>query len=193
MQLIISHYEKNLSWLDNIACDKVIYTKSNSDNENYIKLKNVGREPHTFFHHIIENYDSLSDWTFFSQDDPFDHVPNFLDIINNFPNNIIEPKIQSNNESYFFGARLECQPNGIPHHPGLDLSYIWSRLFIPPIDEKIIFTAGVIFCVSKSQIQSRSVEFYKDCLDILLNRDLSPWEFERIMPYIFNNDFESKI
>ncbi len=32
-----------------------------------IQLPNVGRETHTYLHHIVSRYDSLADWTVFSQ------------------------------------------------------------------------------------------------------------------------------
>merc|ERR1719440_887988 len=31
------------------------------------KLPNLGRESHTYLHHIVENYDQLPEWTVFSQ------------------------------------------------------------------------------------------------------------------------------
>ena len=32
-----------------------------------LPLPNVGRESHTYLHHIVNNYDKLADWTVFSQ------------------------------------------------------------------------------------------------------------------------------
>ena len=31
------------------------------------KLENVGRESHTYLHHIVEHYDELAPWTIFTQ------------------------------------------------------------------------------------------------------------------------------
>lgn len=199
MQLVISHYEKDVSWAKNVNCDVIIYTKSNSNNNHWISLENIGREPHTFFYHIIQNYDYLPDWIFFSQDDPFDHVSNFLNIINDFPNTITEAKIQIDRNAYFFSNGLyndvlQCTSNGHPHHGGLDLSYIWNSLFQTTIVDIHSFTAGVIFCASKQQIRNRSIDFYKRCLEIISTREISPWEFERLMPAIFNyKQYQSKL
>lgn len=199
IELVISHYEKDITWIDNVTCNTVIYTKSGLHDTNFIQLENIGREPHTFFHHIIENYNCLPDWLFFSQDDPFDHVSNFLDIINNFPSGLREAKIQIDDNAYFFSNGnyndvLQCNSNGHPHHDGLNLTYCWDILFETPIPNVHLFTAGVIFCVSKQQIKNRSIKFYKKCVEILETRASSPWEFERLMPVIFNyKQYQSKI
>lgn len=37
---------------------------------------------HTYFHHIYNNYDNLSDYTFFVQDYPFDHWEDVITVIN---------------------------------------------------------------------------------------------------------------
>ncbi|MGL1148113.1 hypothetical protein ACSTLH_00765, partial [Vibrio parahaemolyticus] len=36
-------------------------------------LPNVGREAHTWIHHIIERYETLSPYTLFLQGNPLDH------------------------------------------------------------------------------------------------------------------------
>lgn len=46
------------------------------------RLLNVGRESDTYLHHIVSNYENgLADVTIFCQGDPFDHSPNFLDLL----------------------------------------------------------------------------------------------------------------
>ena len=45
----------------------IIYDKSPSPVAGSRPLPNVGRESHTYLHHIVSNYDSLADWTVFSQ------------------------------------------------------------------------------------------------------------------------------
>ena len=37
------------------------------DNTKLIMLPNVGRESHSYLHHVVEHYDDLADWTVFSQ------------------------------------------------------------------------------------------------------------------------------
>jgi|LakMenE01Jun11ns_1017448.scaffolds.fasta_scaffold9789781_2 hypothetical protein len=87
LEIVISAYDKPLDWL-NLLDDKTkitIYRKGNefetSDSEIMIE-KNIGRDVHTFFYHIVKNYENLSDLTFFSQDYPFDHFENIIEVIN---------------------------------------------------------------------------------------------------------------
>ena len=42
-------------------------------------LDNVGREGHTYYKYIVDNYDNLKDYTCFLQGNPFDHSPNIID------------------------------------------------------------------------------------------------------------------
>ncbi len=67
--MVIARYNEDISWIRSSTIKdipKVIYNKGiHSDDFNYIRLNNVGREAHTFFHYIIENYDNLDDVTIF--------------------------------------------------------------------------------------------------------------------------------
>ena len=79
-EVVIARYNENLSWIEsNFPCDKVTVYNKGLDNLNLpsncqvIKLPNIGRESHTYLHHIIENYNNLANRTLFLQGDPFDH------------------------------------------------------------------------------------------------------------------------
>ena len=90
-QIVVAHYN-NLNFFDvlstiNIDNTTIIYNKSNENIENYSKtlslnnilfkpLKNIGREGETYLHHIISNYDELSEYTLFIQDDSIENKPN---------------------------------------------------------------------------------------------------------------------
>ena len=73
-KIVIARYNENLSWLKkkDFHYPYVVYNKgSNSDFYKShmfvkeIKLKNVGREAHSYFTHIVNNYDTLDDLTIF--------------------------------------------------------------------------------------------------------------------------------
>jgi len=51
----------------------IVYDKSGTY-PSAIPLKNEGRESDTYLHHIIENYDTLNDYTLFIQDDTDNHI-----------------------------------------------------------------------------------------------------------------------
>ena len=75
IELVVSRYNENLEWLRNNPYNKydvVVYNKGQNENfekasniKKIIKLKNVGRESHTYLYHIIENYYNLADVTVF--------------------------------------------------------------------------------------------------------------------------------
>ena len=80
--LVVAKYKEDISWLKEVpeGIRVYIYDKSESGN-----LRNVGRDPGTFMHHIVEHYDELDDWTSFVQGWPFDHYSKQLlmrDIVN---------------------------------------------------------------------------------------------------------------
>ncbi len=192
-EIVVSYYNENIDWLKKIKDYKItIYNKSSFDIDDTISLPNVGREMHTYFHHIVENYDNLSDWVFFTQGNPFDHVRNYVDIISDFPNSLNNNSKLSINECHFFSDGLHYNesiisyPDGSPTHAGLDINGIWVELFEtePPTEHK--FVAGCIFCVSGQQIRLREKSFYVKCRDITENKISSPWEFERMMYHVFN-------
>jgi hypothetical protein len=193
-ELVVSYYKENLSWLQKIKDYKItIYNKSDNDVSNTIKLPNIGREMHTYFHHIVTNYDNLSDWVFFTQGEPFDHVRNYDWLLDVFPNSLTYSKLSINDCHFFsngiFKEKLISQSNGRPHHvPILNIDTLWSSLFTSPPPSGYPFVAGCLFCVTKEQIRIRDISFYKKCLKITEDREQSPWEFERMMFYVFNEN-----
>lgn len=190
--LIISRYKEDVSWLKQVPYyRRFLYNKGNHL-EGSIVLPNVGREIHTYFHHIIQNYDKMADWSFFTQGHPFDHVRNYVEFLNNFPSGTIPSPLKINKLIYFlsngvFSQTLYSKSDGSPHHFAvLNIDEVWSDLFdsSPPNDYP--FTAGATFAVSKEIILSRPKSFYGKCLDLSVNREHGPWEFERIFPSLFD-------
>ena len=68
--IIISRYNEALNWTKESPFNKfryIVYNKGPNENfckefvDKIITLDNVGRCDHTYLHHVIENYDSLSD------------------------------------------------------------------------------------------------------------------------------------
>ena len=85
-EVIISAYKRDYSWINNLNSDikATVYRKGenfNTPNEIFIE-NNVGRDVHTFFNHFVERYDTLSEYTFTTQDYFEDHVSNYLEIMN---------------------------------------------------------------------------------------------------------------
>ena len=67
-EVVISRYTENIDWIIPYKKHCTVYCKDQTNtNLEYIHLPNVGRESHTYLHHIIENYDDLATMTLFSQ------------------------------------------------------------------------------------------------------------------------------
>jgi hypothetical protein len=80
VQLVLAHYQEDLEWLRRQGWSPVIvYTKgppSSAPGGDFlsIPLPNVGREAHTYLHHLVSRYDDLADMTIFAQAGLADHV-----------------------------------------------------------------------------------------------------------------------
>jgi hypothetical protein len=200
-EVVVSFFDKDLNWLDGIDKDVkiTVYQKGgNPCSLNTHKLHNVGRCVHTFFNHIKENYDLLSDYTFFCQDYPFDHVSNMVEIINGFDPDTFDlspfkkPGYWALLDDPRYDSILTCDWSGSPHHAGLDLKSVWDSLFSSGIPETISFVPAGHFCVSADSARMRSLEFYENLVYILETRENAPWEIERLEQYIFNPDINEK-
>ena len=130
-EIVVSYFNENLEWLKQINDYKVTtYNKSSLDIDGTISLPNVGREMNSYFYHIIENYYNLSDWVFFTQGNPLDHVPNYIEILNGFPETLTK-KVKSVGDCHFFSNKpvFVCDLYGNPYHWGLNLKSVWEVIF----------------------------------------------------------------
>ena len=197
MDIIVSRYAKDVSWTKQLTdCNVIIYDKSDDEND-YIKLPNIGREPHTFIHHIINNYNNLPDYSCFIQDNPFDHVgANDFSFIRNFKFDADFTEIGK--------SQIRWDLNGGPTFSWLDIKYLfWNKYFINHPNE-IIFAVGGQFIVSKSAILLRKKVFYEELMLDINRTDIPvpygknvghnkiPWILEAVWKYIFNKEFKSK-
>lgn len=93
LTIIISRYNENIDWVNNITKNKmieeiIIFNKGEDNicitNEKIkiIKMKNTGREGGTYLDYIIDNYDKMPENIIFTQANPFEHNKHFLDFLN---------------------------------------------------------------------------------------------------------------
>merc|ERR1719158_663577 len=70
VEVVVSHFDEDLTWVkdhESTATRFTVYSKAASPPEFAVSLPNVGRESHTYLHHIVSQYDSLANWTVFTQ------------------------------------------------------------------------------------------------------------------------------
>lgn len=75
IEIVVARYNENLEWLKTEPFNKydaIVYNKGTNEDfakpdnvKHTVPLKNVGRESHSYLHHIVKNYDNLSDITIF--------------------------------------------------------------------------------------------------------------------------------
>ena len=69
VHIIVSHFDENLDWIKPFYKRFLVtvYNKSPQSVSGSAHLVNIGRESHTYLHHIVSHYDNLADWNVFTQ------------------------------------------------------------------------------------------------------------------------------
>ena len=180
--IVVARYHENIEWTKSFY-PVVIYNKGIPlyvDNE--VRLKNVGREGHTYYQYICDNYEKLSEYTIFLQGNPFDHSPNLLSQLHQLSGEHFE----------FLSERIHhssLEVERITHWQCKDIHTTWSRVFgVHDMNQECIFGEGAQFVVSKHAILRRPKEFYENIVSIL-EYSLDPpegYDIERFHKYIFS-------
>ena len=222
-EIVVAAYDKPLDWLASLNDEikKTVYRKGNAMplNEGEILIEpNLGRCVHSFFNHILINYDNLSDITYFVQDYPFDHWEDLIEIINGERIKPATLEIGGYNGFHFntitvhsekgglmhtmhrsshhdSGYVISCYSNGMPHdnNPNINVDNYWDMLFDDIKPNIYEFIPGGHFSITKEHARLRSKEFYKKINEILIDSVIGPWIIERLECYIFNPNFKSKL
>ena len=183
--IVVARYNENLEWTKQFS-NVIIYNKGIplTSDFNEILLNNVGREGHTYYKYIYDNYDNLADYTFFLQGNPFDHSPNIISNLNNYLNN----KDLNIDFNFLSTNILNCNLCNCPHHKGLPLIESYEKLFNERKENmEFTFGQGAQFVVSKKKILQRPKEFYLKIIE-MLDYDINPIEgfvIERFHQFIF--------
>lgn len=193
-QIVVAKYVESVSWLGGLNQDirPIIYNKCGSSLPGMIDLPNVGREAHTYLHHIISNYDRLPNYLVFCQANPFDHEPSFIHKVN-------DPELYRHADiEGFVGLCPRCTegPHAIddPRHPvGLPMYYWFDLLFEHRIFRNDRYNSfyGAQFVTTRDRVRCRPIEFYRFLLS-LVSTDINPMEayiYERLWPFIFDPKF----
>jgi len=202
VQIVVARYDEDIKWLLPYKDIVIIYNKGEYNyllnNFNIIKLKNYGRESHTYLYHIINNYDNLTEKIIFFQGKIDDHK--ILDIEDYFGNNDFIGKFNKINIDTLkdninhFGKWKNDYKNG-----NMKISsytpYEWLTKIIGidldlnlPIS-KVVW--GANFSLSREIILSKPKIFYENILRYL-DYHINPEEghfLERTWYLIFKNNF----
>ena len=199
LRFVVSRYKENIQWVPKLVSvfpgsKCTIYNKGNNDikSTNFydvVRLKNVGRESHTYLHHIIQEYDNLDDEvTVFLQGDPYDHcrgMTGLFDLIHCCVMKIIEGSLFEN-----VGTQIIEIANGVPtFHMSIknELAQTSIDLFGTGLPHKFRFSAGALFMTCRICISKRPIVFYENALK-MLDSSINPIRgfcFERLWSLIF--------
>lgn len=191
IQLVVARYLENLNWVGNIPpqIEAIIYDKSGENTPDSRALPNVGREAHTYLHHVCENYHDLSDWTVFAQGKPFDHAFDFHKTLREW---VVNPPqnpfcwlghiIDTDSND---GARLFASWSKNQGHERLQMNGFHRALFGVDGPDEYTFVLGAQFGVSRELIRSRPLEFWQRALQLSLEFPDAAHCFERTWDKVF--------
>ncbi len=212
LELVVARHHEDLNWLRRVPkrFRITVYDKGASplslpghalsgaatkrpcrrSNLEQITLPNVGREAHTYLHHVIRRYDELSDLTVFAQGKPFDHVPDFHKILHRIAFNRIAIEdflwlgfIIDRDDAD--GTRLFQQWSRNPEGRPLPLRAFWKALWNEAAPEEVIFYPSAHFALTADLARRQPPEFYRKALDIAEQLPDAAHCFERTWDRVF--------
>jgi len=182
MEVVVSRYNENIDWTRRIENAVVTIYNKGGDISGFdtIQLPNVGREGHTYYHHIVSRYDNLAEYTAFLQGNPFDHSPHLMQNI-------------GSRETFTYLSERVLKTNlaGCSHHHHLPLREVYERLFgVRHEHKELTFGAGAQFIVHRNLILQRPKAFYQGIVDMLAH-NVNPIEgyvIERFHGSVFGQE-----
>lgn len=199
IDVVVAKYKEDVGWTRSIKHNVIIYDKSeNGPIAGAIPLPNIGRETHTYLHHIVNNYDKLADYTIFLQGNPHDHA----DLIPNNTNDKCAEFINTLSTPLTFQPFL-VKEDMWDFYPEVKWDGVVKiinshKIFKDIVDYEILFARGAQYIVPKKNILARSLTFYQKLYElsktnIVHDTDpdrMCPWCFERLWMRIFGEEWE---
>lgn len=175
IELVVARYQEPLNWLRKVpkAIRVTVYNKHEQPEQSAVQLPNVGREAHTYLHHLVSRYDDLDEWTVFCQGKPFDHAYDFHHSLRAFaadPSSIgpfrwLGHIIDTDDDQ---GERLFKRWSKNEDGRNLDLRGFYRALFGTDGPKLYTFVLGAQFVVHRDIIRQRPLGFYQHALDLSL-------------------------
>ncbi|KAJ8047244.1 hypothetical protein HOLleu_06198 [Holothuria leucospilota] len=181
-EFVISHYNENLSWMKPIAHYSHVYHKSNDSGPPFYtfkweKLPNVGREGHTYLHHIIQNYDNLADITVFLQGEGpyaqrgkcYDEAMTYVTQAKSNVFCINKGELLNWGKIGHNGKYLEAYKNGDMRRANVTLGDFYHTVFGCKPHKGIPHCLGGCFSGTKENIRKHSKGFYRKIMSFISN------------------------
>ena len=188
-EVVIAHYNEDLSWLKDELQHATIYSKGGEANSPPVPchaLPNIGREGHTYLHHIVANYDTLADVTIFLQGHIDDHISISL---RELKKRSLATKPGHVTTFPFRELELFDHWDGIPwdNYPSwkkwtsmksvkaaMTPGQYWQHFFPgSPVPDCVGFQPGALFAVHKDTIRRHPHDLYKNLLQTFFLGDMA--------------------
>lgn len=188
MEIAVAHYNEDLSWLNDFKDMCIVYSKGgpkNAPSFPYTPLENIGREGHTFFHHIIEHYHNLPDVTIFLQGHIEDHVvlttQEIVDLCRKTKPGEVTTFSYRDLELFdlWDGIPWELYPSWkkwssmVRVNAARTPAEYWRKFFGKEVPESIGFQPGAIFAAHRETIQQYSQDKYREIMQDLFLGDMA--------------------
>jgi hypothetical protein len=172
---VVCHFQEDISWVKKLNHPYIIYNKNEKNNHLFIhNLPNVGYDAIVYLKYIIDNYDNLPDYVCFLEDNPFDHCPSAVELINKFKFDV----------DFFPLGRAYIRDN----EDILSQTINYANSVGIEYNEPIKFINAAQCIVSKNLIMKRSKESYqriKDSIPAVILSDIN-YFIEYLWPTILN-------
>ena len=205
-EFVVAHYDENLDWITPIVSHTHVYHKGIYPEPPPLKLlswnrlPNVGRETHTYLHHIIDRYDILPEVTVFLQADnshkscrfftrpPMNYV---YDVKGMTSLNVACPKARRSMEWKRIHHSLKWQnrlKTGELRRARLTFAELFKKLFGYQNPPEVYFCPGGCFAATRDMIKKYPLDFYIKAIKYVDDHD-NPEEghyFERLWSTMFS-------
>ena len=197
IEVVIARFKERLGWTRFLRTDAkiTVYNMGPDEVEGAIRLPDIktASDPFVHLHHIIARYDSLADWTFFIQGDPFDHEPAIVPTINWWPASLSSVNSFSPEDGLHCFCPLgsmEVERNcwtgkTKPIHEMV--GEVWRELYSCAPPEQMRFGPGFHFAASLRLLHTRRRLFYWRLYELIHAREMGPWECERILGVLWSS------
>ena len=201
-EVVVAHYDEDLDWLASQAHHCHIYHKGDEmkprfQYQQWEKLPNVGREGHTFLHHIITNYNSLANVTVFVQGSLKEHsgsdcYGNITDYVNGTLSKDLVYRRGTKEASWerihHIGKYLNSLKDGRMRSSKYTFGEFYETVFFSPHPLDIVISYSACFAVTRERIQRHPKELYQRMISYLSDHP-NPEEghyVERLWVHLFS-------
>lgn len=186
---------EDLAWTRNVprSLAVTIYDKTPAPGSPWpgaISLPNLGREAHTWLHHLAERYDSLAEWTVFAQGRPFDHAPDMHQVLCRLATGPVPAEefwwlgfLWETDDARGFPTFVHWTKN--PERRELDLQGFFHALWGESAPDKVRYVGGGQFALSRNAARRRPRHFYERARTLAAEFPDAAHAFERTWDRVF--------